>query len=222
MSMVVHLLGHAVDPSSILVLPRCRGALLAAVEEGAEIWAAEFHAYALSERYLHLVLTLPAGNPEGLIGSLRACIQRTAQATCGGVSVGTRFAYSELQGDAGLLDAVCYTHRASSRCGLVARPVVDAWSSLRAYQGCEPLLRPLRLAPVLEALGRCADPADAYAVFMDHARAPQDTSEISSKEPPAARAQDPGPPRTVRRAQGWAEPEPPLHPGERRRRVRSA
>jgi hypothetical protein len=221
MSMVVHLLGHAADPADILSHPRCRGALYAAVEDAAEVWDATFLAYSLTDRCLHLVLDVGTGSPLELSGSLAANISQIAASSCGGVALRTRFEYAELACGDQLLGAVCHTHRAAWRCGQVPRPAVDAWSSLRAYQGCEPLLRPMRLAPVLDALNRCADPPDAYARFMDHASPPAVSQAGRSMEPLAARAQDPGSPRTVRRAQGRAGPEPPLHPGERRRRVRS-
>jgi hypothetical protein len=221
MPVVVHLLGHAAESSCVLSHPHCRGALFAAVEEAAEIWGVAFYAYALTDRYLHLVTRITEGSAQRLSGSMVATIARVARTSHGGVSA-VRFDHMVLADDAALIDAVCYAHRSSWRCGQVPRPAADPWSSLRAYQGCEPLLRPMRIAPVLDALNRCADPADAYARFMDHAVSPGSARTPLSMEPPAARAQDPGSTRTLRRAQGRAEPEPPLHPGERiRRRVRS-
>jgi hypothetical protein len=223
MSVVVHLLGHAREPADSLSHPRCRGALYAAVEEAAEVWGAAFLAYSLTDRCLHLVMDLPTGTVEELSGSLTANLSRVAAVSGGGVARRVRFRHAILDGDGPMIAAVCYTHRAAWRCGQVARPSVDAWSSLRAYQGCEPLLRPMRIAPVLDALNRCADPPDAYARFMDHAAFPDASSSDSSMEPLVARAQDTGPPRMARQDPGRVGSEPPLEPGsERRRRVRSA
>ena len=74
MPMVVHLLAHAAERCRAWAPSGDRVALLAAVEEAAEIWSAEFHAYALNDRFLHLVAGLPAGTADGLLRSLGAAI----------------------------------------------------------------------------------------------------------------------------------------------------